>query len=75
MKKKKVLFLVNKDNVIYNFRRELAFELINQDFEVYISCPYGIKIDFLTEKISTHVDSPVGRRETIIFKDIKLSNT
>ena len=30
MKKTKVLFLVNKDNVIYNFRRELAFELLDK---------------------------------------------
>lgn len=75
MKKKKVLFLVNKDNVIYNFRRELAFELINQDFEVYISCPYGSKIDFLTDKGAIHVDIPIDRRGTNIFKDIKLINT
>ena len=33
MKKTKVLFLVNKDNVINNFRGELAFELLDKDFD------------------------------------------
>lgn len=75
MKKRKVLFLVNKDNVIYNFRRELAFELIKQGFDVYISCPYGSKIDFLTQKGAIHIGLPIDRRGTNVFKDIKLINT
>lgn len=75
MSKKKILFLVNKDNVIYNFRRELTFELIGQGFDVYISCPYGKKLDYLTEKGIKHIDLPIDRRGTNIFKDIKLIYT
>ncbi|MBQ8240269.1 MAG: glycosyltransferase family 4 protein [Bacteroides sp.] len=72
MAKKKILFLVNKDNVIYNFRRELAFELINQGYEVYISCPYGKKIDFMTEKGCKFIDLKIDRRGTSIINDLKL---
>lgn len=40
-KKKKVLFLVNHDVVIYNFRLELVERLINEGYEVHISTPIG----------------------------------
>lgn len=40
---KKILFLVNKDNVIFNFRKELAFKLLDKGFDVVISSPYGKK--------------------------------
>lgn len=46
--KKKVLFLVNHDVVIYNFRLELVERLINDGYEVHISSPYGERIDDLT---------------------------
>ena len=72
MAKKKVLFLVNKDNVIYNFRRELAFELLNQGFDVYISCPYGKKLDFMTERGCNFIDLKIDRRGTSVFNDLKL---
>lgn len=72
MAKRKILFLVNKDNVIYNFRRELAFELIKQDFEVYISCPYGKKIDFMTERGCKFIDLNIDRRGTSVINDLKL---
>jgi lipopolysaccharide/colanic/teichoic acid biosynthesis glycosyltransferase/glycosyltransferase involved in cell wall biosynthesis/nucleoside-diphosphate-sugar epimerase len=42
-----VLFLVNHDVVIYNFRLELVERLIKEGFEVHISCPYGERIDDL----------------------------
>lgn len=72
MSRGKVLFLVNKDNVIYNFRRELAFELLNQGFEVYISSPYGKKIDFMTERGCKFIDLKIDRRGTSIINDLKL---
>lgn len=64
--------MVNKDNVIYNFRKELAFELLSQDYEVIISCPYGEKIDFMTEKGCRFVDLNIDRRGTSLLKDLKL---
>lgn len=45
--KKKVLFLVNHDVVIYNFRLELVERLLNEGYEVHISSPYGERIDEL----------------------------
>ena len=66
MTKRKILFLVNKDNVIYNFRRELAFELIKQDFEVYISCPYGKKIDFMTERGCKFIDLKIDEEVRVL---------
>lgn len=72
MTKKTVLFLVNKDNVIYNFRRELAFRLLEEGYRVVISCPYGKKIDFLTERGAEWVDIKIDRRGTSITTDLKL---
>lgn len=45
--KKRVLFLVNHDVVIYNFRLELVERLLNDGYEVHISSPYGERIDDL----------------------------
>ena len=47
MKKKRVLFLVNHDVVIYNFRLEVVEKLIEEGHEVHISSPYGERIDDL----------------------------
>ena len=44
---KRVLILVNHDVVIYNFRRELVERLLADGYEVYISSPYGERIDEL----------------------------
>lgn len=44
---KKVLFLVNHDVVIYNFRLELVERLLADGYEVHISSPYGERIDDL----------------------------
>ena len=46
-KPKKVLFLVNHDVVIYNFRLELVERLLHDGYEVHISSPYGERIDDL----------------------------
>ena len=42
--KKKILFLVNHDVVIYNFRKELVEELLLQGYDVIISSPKGERI-------------------------------
>ncbi len=47
MKKKRVLFLVNHDVVIYNFRLEVVEKLLELGHEVHISSPYGERIDDL----------------------------
>ena len=44
---KRILFLVNHDIVIYNFRLEIVERFLNDGHEVYISSPYGERIDDL----------------------------
>ena len=44
---KRVLFLVNHEVVIYNFRLEIVEELLRRGYEVHISCPYGERIEEL----------------------------
>lgn len=46
---KKILFLVNHDVVIYNFRLEIVERFIIDGHEVHISSPYGERIDDLKE--------------------------
>lgn len=44
---KRILFLVNHDVVIYNFRLEIVERFINDGHEVHISSPYGERIEDL----------------------------
>lgn len=63
----KVLFLVNHDVVIYNFRLELVERLLQDGHEVYISSPNGERIDKLIQlgckyeevELSRHGKNPV----------------
>ncbi len=43
----KILFLVNHDVVIYNFRLELVEKLLSEGHQVVISSPYGERIEDL----------------------------
>ena len=45
----KVLFLVNHDVVIYNFRLELVERLLAEGHQVVISSPYGERIEDLKQ--------------------------
>ena len=47
---KKILILVNHDVVIYNFRKELVWELLAEGYEVYLSSPKGERIALLQER-------------------------
>ncbi len=79
MQKKTVLFLVNHDVVIYNFRLELVERLIADGHEVHISSPYGERIDDLVKlgaiyheiKIARHGTNPVTD-SVLIWNYIKL---
>ena len=71
----KVLFLVNHDVVIYNFRLEIVERLLAEGHEVIISSPYGERIDALIAlgckyypiDISRHGMNPV--QELKLLKD------
>ena len=74
MKKKKVLFLVNHDVVIYNFRLELVERLLQDGYEVYISSPYGERIDDLI-KLGCHYHKiNIDRHGMNPLKEMKLLN-
>lgn len=68
----RVLFLVNHDVVIYNFRLELVEELLRQNHEVYISCPYGERIEDLVKLGAIHKDISIDRHGMNPLKDLKL---
>lgn len=67
-----MLFLVNHDVVIYNFRLELVEHLINEGFEVHISSPKGEKIDRLIKLGCVYHEIDMDRRGTSILKDINI---
>lgn len=69
---RKVLILVNHDIVIYNFRKELVQQLLKKNYNVYISSPYGKKIDYLIEMGCGYIETPIDRHGTNVIDDIKL---
>src|SRR5690625_488303 len=72
MKRRKILFLVNHDIVIYNFRKELVERLLEEDYEVYISSPYGERIDDLIKMGCHYIEANISRHGTNIIEELKL---
>lgn len=70
--KKKVLFLVNHDVVIFNFRLELVERLIDEGYEVHISSPYGERIDDLKKLGAVHHDIKMDRHGMNPISELKL---
>lgn len=68
----KILILANNDIGLYNFRKELIERLIEKGNQIYISLPYGKKVDLLTEKGCRFIDTKIDRRGTNPLKDFKL---
>ena len=74
---KTILFLVNHDVVIYNFRLEIVERFINDGHDVHISSPYGERIDDLVKlgaifheiKMERHGMNP--RDELSILREYK----
>ena len=69
---KRVLILVNHDVVIYNFRLEIVQRLLKEGYEVYISSPYGERIDDLINLGCKYVEANISRHGTNILEEIKL---
>lgn len=69
---KKVLILVNHDVVIYNFRKELVKRLLSENYEVYISSPYGERIDELVGMGCKYIEARISRHGKNIIEDLKL---
>lgn len=69
---KKILILVNHDIVIYNFRRELVERLLKEGYEVYISSPYGERIEDLVAMGCKYIEVSIKRHGTNIIEELKL---
>ena len=72
---KRVLFLVNHDVVIYNFRLELVERLLNEGYEVHISSPYGERIDDLIKLGCKYHEIKIARHGMNPIKEIGLVAT
>lgn len=70
--RKKVLFLVNHDVVIYNFRLELVERLLQERYDVYVSSPYGERIEALKELGCHYYDIRLDRHGMNLLEEIKL---
>lgn len=69
---KKVLILVNRDFVLYNFRLELVERLLAEDYEVFISLPYGERVDEMVGMGCHFYPIVIDKRGKNPFKDIGL---
>lgn len=63
---------MNHDVVIYNFRLELVERLLNEGYEVYISSPYGERIDVLVDLGCRYLEVDLDRHGLNIFQEWKL---
>lgn len=68
----KILFLVNHDIVIYNFRLELVERLLQEGHEVAISSPYGERIDSLVDLGCEFHDIALSRHGTNPIQEFRL---
>ena len=69
---KTILFLVNHDVVIYNFRLELVERLRREGHHVIISSPYGERIEDLKALGCEYRDIELSRHGMNPVKEIKL---
>ncbi len=71
-KRKIIAVVTNNDDDIYCFRKELIESIIDNGYDVLISCPNGEKFE-LMQDIEYYYDDPyIDRRGTNIFADAKL---
>jgi galacturonosyltransferase len=69
---KKVLILVNRDFVLYNFRLELVERLIKDGYEVFISLPYGERVDEMVRMGCHFYPIVIDKRGKNPLKDLNL---
>lgn len=67
----RILILANNDLGLYQFRKELIYELLKNN-KVYISLPYGRLIDPLKKAGCIFINTPVDRRGIDPVTDLKL---
>ncbi len=69
---KRIMFLVNRDFVLYNFRFELVEKLLQENYEVYICLPYGDKVKPMIQAGCRFIPVEIDKRGTNPVKDIFL---
>ena len=67
-----IALLTNNDDDIYCFRKELIEGLINEGYEMLISCPNGPKVDLMRDIPFRYDDPAIDRRGTNVIADAKL---
>lgn len=71
-KTRRILVLVNRDFVLYNFRFELVKRLLEEGKEVYICLPNGPKVSKMVEAGCKYISISIDSRGTNPIKDLKL---
>lgn len=69
---KRIMFLVNRDFVLYNFRFELVQRLLEEKYEVYICLPYGEKVEPMVQAGCKFIRVEIDKRGTNPIRDIAL---
>ncbi|MCI8635372.1 MAG: glycosyltransferase family 4 protein [Eubacterium sp.] len=69
---KKIMVMVNRDFVLYNFRIELVERLLEENYKVYICLPYGEKVDKMVAMGCKFVPVEIDKRGKNPFRDLKL---
>lgn len=72
--KKKVMLITNHDDDVFCFRKELVEGIIDDGYEMLISCPYGEKFELMKDIPFELDDVEIDRRGMNPFADIKLYN-
>lgn len=67
-----IALLTNNDDDIYCFRKELIESLINDGYEMLISCPYGPKFELIKDIPFIYDNPQIDRRGTNPIADSKL---
>lgn len=70
--KRLVALLTNNDDDVYCFRKELIEGLIEDGYEMLISCPDGPKFELMKEIPYIYDNPDIDRRGTNVIADLKL---
>lgn len=71
-KKPLVALLTNNDDDVYCFRKELIEAIIEDGYDVLVSCPYGEKFELMKDIDYIYDDPFIDRRGTNLISDGKL---
>lgn len=72
MEKKLIALLTNNDDDVYCFRKELIEGLLDEGYEMLISCPDGPKFELMKDIPYIYDNPDIDRRGTNIIADAKL---